>query len=211
MKKIIIALLIILNLFSVVSYAEAIMLADDQKAELYNLGIMTGDENGDLRPADTITRAEAVKMLCVAGNIKSQQETPAEFPDVPESHWAYNYICAAKEFGIISGDENGYFNPENPVSNEEIIKMLICVLGYDAAAEMQGGYPSGYIAQAARLGITLGMELDINTAAIRNDVGLMVLNSLDIPLMLKEDDFVYVIADGLSDIPLQTLRNKFEK
>lgn len=211
MKKIIIAILIILNLFSVASGTEAIMLADDQKAELYNLGIMTGDENGDLRPADTITRAEAVKMICVAGNIKEQQETAAGFPDVSENHWAYSYICAAKEHGIVAGDENGYFNPESKVSNEEIIKMIICLLGYDAAAEIQGGYPSGYIAQASRLGITLGMQLEINTAAIRNDVGLMILNSLDIPLMLKEDDFVYVIADGLNDIPLQTLRNKIGK
>ena len=68
MKKIICLMLVVFNLLSVSAFANG-TITEEQKNDLSNLGIITGDPGGDLRLNDTITRAEAIKMICVAGNI----------------------------------------------------------------------------------------------------------------------------------------------
>ena len=155
MKKILCAILVLIQLLSVTAFADSVELSDIQKEDLYNLGIMTGDENGNLRLEDNITRAEAAKMICVAGNIEQSAENEENlFNDVEGGHWAYQYISATKDRGIINGDENGNFHPDNSITNEEIVKMIVCLLGYGEMAEMKGGYPAGYTATASRIGIT---------------------------------------------------------
>ena len=211
MKKIIAIGLIIMSIISVTVFADGVALNDIQKKDLYNLGIMVGDENGELHLESNITRAEAIKMLCIAGNVQFEESENALFPDVSPEHWAYRYICAGKGNGIIAGDEKGYFNPEDNVTNEEIVKMLICLLGYEPMAETRGGYPAGYTSQATRLGITEGMIFEVDVPATRNDVAVMIAKALDIPLMEKsdEDEFTYIILDGNNLMPKKTLRDGF--
>lgn len=210
MKKIFCSILIAITLVSAAVFANAAPLNGTQKADLYSFGIMTGDENGDLRLDDTITRAEAIKMLCMAGKITITEAGEGNsFPDVADSHWAYTYVCAAKEQGIVVGDENGNFNPESNVTNEEMIKMIVCLLGYEPFAQDNGGYPAGYRTAATRIGITKDLQLGVNVPAIRNDVGVMISNALDIPLMFPQEDnvdTVYWIADGTYGLPYITLR-----
>lgn len=200
----------LLSLFLPVHAAE---LNAAQQEELLSLGIMTGDENGDLRLKHTITRAEALKMLCVAGGLYTENTAAGAFADVTDSHWAYQYICAAKECGIVDGDEKGNFNPDGDVTNEEFIKMLVCLLGYGAMAEFRGGYPAGYTAIAAQRGITKDMQLAVNEPALRNDAGAMLCNALDIPLMAEKrncggsDAVEYIIMDGTAGTAYVTLRS----
>ncbi len=201
---------IMLSVFAVsVSAAE---LSDAQKADLGKYEIMTGDPSGDLRLGDTITRAEAVKMICTAGGIKAKNPEAKPFADIDSSHWAYDYICAAKENGIINGDENGNFNPSGNITNEEIVKMAVCLLGYSPMADANGGYPAGYTMAASRYGVTEGLTLKVASPAIRNDVGVIFYNSLDIPLMKEpvSGSGEYVIMDGMSGYPLETLRTHLE-
>ncbi len=212
MKKILSIVLVGLQLLTVTAFANAKELTDAQKEDLYSLGIMTGDENGDLRLEDNITRCEAVKMICVAGNIKPTLDFNENiFNDVNGSHWAYKYITTAKENKIINGDENGNFNPESNITNEEIVKMIVCLLGYSEMAEMKGGYPAGYTAVASQLGITKGLKLTTNTPAIRRDVAIMISNALDTPIMAQKsegesEDTIYIILDGKNDVPFVSIR-----
>ena len=214
MKKILSIILICLQLLTITAFADGIQLTDAQKEDLYNLGIMTGDENGDLRLYDNITRAEAAKMICVAGNINLPSNTGEKiFDDVAADHWAYQYIYAAKENKIINGDGNGNFNPENNVTNEEIVKMIVCLLGYGEMAEQQSGYPAGYTATASRIGITNNLNLKTNTPATRNDVAIMISNALDTAIMVEKsegedenDNTAYVILDGKNGIPFSSIR-----
>lgn len=215
MKKILLVILATLNVLTIMAEADTAILNETQKKDLYALGIMVGDQTGNLRLEDTITRAEVAKMLCIAGELtpKTKVGTIDMFLDVSENHWAYNYIYVAKDNGIIVGDENGLFNAENKVTNEEVVKMLVCLLGYDVLAEMKAGYPSGYVAEADRLGITSGMQFDINTPAIREHVAVMIFRAMDVPLLLKkgegnesETGEAYVVADGLNGVAHITLR-----
>lgn len=214
MKKILSIILICLQLLTITAFADGIQLTDAQKEDLYNLGIMTGDENGDLRLNDNITRAEAAKMICVAGNINLPSNTGEKiFDDVAADHWAYQYIYAVKENKIINGDGNGNFNPENNITNEEIVKMIVCLLGYGEMAEQQSGYPAGYTATASRIGITSNLNLKTKTPATRNDVAIMISNALDTPIMVEKsegeeenDNTVYIILDGKNGIPFSSIR-----
>lgn len=212
MKKIFSVVLMVMQLLIVTVFADGIQLKDTQKDDLYNLGIMTGDENGDLRLNDKITRAEVAKMICVAGNIYLTTNNGENiFNDVAADHWAYKYIYTAKENKIINGDGNGNFNPENNIINEEIVKMIVCLLGYREMAEQQSGYPAGYTATAAKIGITSNLNLKTKTPATRNDVAIMICNALDVPIMAEkredeDDNTVYVVLDGKDGIPFSSIR-----
>lgn len=204
MKKII-SIILAVQLLTVSAFAEYQTLNDIQKQDLFKYGIMVGDENGDLRLDDNITRAEAVKMLITAGDIGTLSNEKQIFDDVSPQHWAYKYVYAAYNANLIIGDENGLFNPDSKVTNAEFVKMLICLLGYGDMAQTTGGYPSGYTSLATRLGITANMSLEINAAAIRNDAATMIYNALDIPMLTKNENETpseknnsdsYIIADG---------------
>lgn len=217
MKKLIAILIVAAYMFTIPAFAGDVLLSDVQKEELYNFGIMTGDADGDLRLNDTITRAEAIKMICIAGNINPTYPTEEKdmFDDVSSNHWAYQYVCTAKALGIVAGDENGNFKPDDNITNEEIVKIIVCLLGYDVIAEGQGGYPAGYTAQATKLRITNGMNLDTKSPAIRNDVAVMVYRALDVPILTikpkgedeAEGSVEYVVLNGEDGNPYSTLRS----
>ncbi len=222
MKKIVSLVMVVVLLLSVSVIANAV--TDEEKADLKELGIMVGDENGDLRLDDNITRAEVIKMICVAGNIRienqdkftfsveAETQSVYKYPDVSDNHWAYQYIKSAKAYGIIEGDENGNFNPENNVTNEEVIKMVVALLGYSPMAETRGGYPAGYTAAATQIGLTTDMQFEVDAPAIRRDVAKIIYKALDTPLMVQSgmnfstQEAEYKIMDGKNGVDLITLR-----
>lgn len=42
--------------------------------------------------------------------------------------FACKYIYAAKENNIVNGDGNGNYKPESNITNEENVKMIVCLL-----------------------------------------------------------------------------------
>ncbi len=180
--------------------------------------LMVGDEDGNMRLEDTITRAEATKMICaiygLALDTFANNVEPSKFPDVPDSHWAKNYINAMKDCGIVEGDEKGNFNPEAEITNEEILKMLVSVIGYASMAEQTGGFPMGYTRTAQKIGLTEGLKLNVDTPAIRGDVAQMFATALDIPIMVQtgwsaDGSTTYLILDGSAGTELETIRTRF--
>ena len=221
MKKVISLLGACFMLMSVV-VAGAAELTNEQQSVLYSYGIMVGDENGDLRLNDTITRAEAVKMICCAGSmdISSNESLPLEQPfnDVPAHHWAIQYIHAAKLVGIIDGDENGNFKPEEEITYQEIIRMILSVLGYQSMADTRGGYPDGYMITATQLGLTKSLSVKTESVASRNDTAILISNALDIPMMVQSGfdlndptSAEYKIMNGENGTELITLRSMLDE
>ncbi len=216
MKKLLCIILVLALNLSVVAFAAP---TDEQMNDLKNLQIMIGDENGNMRLEDSITRAEVTKMICVTLGINtdsfSQNVEPSAFPDVPDSHWAKNYINAMKDYGIVVGDENGNFNPEADITNEEVIKMLVFAVGYAPMADMTGGYPMGYTRTAQKIGLTDGLKLDVESPATRGDVAQMFATALDIPLMVQTgwspnpESISYAILDGSGGTELETIRTRY--
>ena len=57
------------------------------------------------------------------------------FADVAAGHWASGFINTAVESGIIVGDGDGNFRPEDEVKHEEAVKMVICALGINVTPD----------------------------------------------------------------------------
>ncbi len=215
MKKTLCIVIAIINILLAFTSVNAATITDNAKKDLFDFGIMVGDDNGDLRLNDNITRAEVIKMICVAGNIDTGLIVENAFPDVAKTHWAYKYIGAANFYGIVEGDDKGYFNPETNVTNEEVVKMIVCLLGYEEMAETKSGYPAGYTSVGTQIGLTTDLQLAINTPATRNDVAVMIHKALDIPVMQKiesdDEATLYAIMDGTHGYNRITLRSGFTK
>ncbi len=212
MKKVICLIMVVVMGMLSVAYAVP---SDEQLMDLKTFEIMVGDEDGEMRFEDTITRAEAAKMICLVQGITAdsfaENVESSAFMDVPDTHWAKNYINCAKELGIAEGDEKGNFNPEETITNEEIIKLLVAALGYKPMADQTGGYPMGYTRTAQKIGLTGDLMLEVDVPAIRGDVAEMFAIALDIPLMAMsswspDGGESYVILDGENGMEHLTLR-----
>lgn len=108
------------------------------------LGILAGDENGNLNLTSSVTRAEFVTMMTAASAYKdtvSSGTGVSLFKDVKSSHWASQYIRLAVEQEWMVGFADGTFRPDNPISLEEGCTALLKLLGYQSS-DLVGSYPS---------------------------------------------------------------------
>ena len=113
------------------------------------LGIITGYEDGSVKPESNVTRAEMAAIVLRTLNTKTQTNYRNLFTDVAAEHWAATTIQTAADASIINGMGDGTFNPDGNVLYEQAVKMLVCAKNYGEQAELQGGYPNGYIGVAA--------------------------------------------------------------
>lgn len=194
LKKVLALVLACATLFTMSSFAFSDVAEDASYLEavtmLSKLGIINGYEDGTFLPDNTITRAEAAKVLVCALNAEDSAKGMADqelFTDVPSTHWAAGYVNYAANFGIIAGRGNGIFDPESPVSYEEIVKMVVAMLGYTPVANIKGGYPTGYLYVANSVAkITKGATGTTGDAAKRWVVARLVFNSLETKIMEPE-------------------------
>lgn len=108
------------------------------------LGIITGYEDGSIKPEATVTRAEMATIILRMLKL-SETDYKNVFLDVASDHWAAGIIQTAVEQAIVDGMGDGTFVPEGNVKYEQVIKMIVAAMGYATDAEMAGGYPNGYI------------------------------------------------------------------
>lgn len=95
--------------------------------------------------------AKAMIQLLDMENVKDAMKKESPFYDVPADDSYAPYIIVCSGLGVIGGDGDGYFRPEDFLSYEEGIKLLVSCLGYDVAAQNAGGYPAGYLMEAQQL------------------------------------------------------------
>lgn len=155
------------------NYAQAVL-------SLTQMGIITGDEKGNFNPNSTINRAETAAIICRVMGVEEEAKAmkDAVFDDVPASHWAVGYVAKAAELGIINGYGNGNFGPGNPVTYAQMVKMLVCVWGWETEAKQAGGWPNGYLQVADQNGYTQGIEQNPHDEIARSTVMTLIYNSL---------------------------------
>lgn len=204
------ALTVILAMVSATSTIFAKTTFDDIIFDLQSLNIMTGDENGDLQLDKPVTRAEfasiTVRMMSMQQAADSYSEI-SRFTDVPDSHWAVKSIAFLTSLNVISGTSATTFSPDDNIDVTAAGKILVCALGYDSVAQIKGGYPSGYTAQANELGILDGVDTASNPIT-RREVARMIFNALDVDIMTTSS-----ISNGYPQYEVDhgnTFRNKFK-
>lgn len=88
-------------------------------------GIINGYSDNTFRPDNSINRVEFLKVLLLGSEIDVEEASHnAGFPDVISNSWYAKYVIKAKDKGIIKGNPDGHFYPNNQVNFAEALKML---------------------------------------------------------------------------------------
>ncbi|MBQ8588140.1 MAG: S-layer homology domain-containing protein [Clostridia bacterium] len=104
---------------------------------LETLGIVEGYSANEYAPDELLSRAEMVTIALRTMDMYAPDYTGDDiFSDVDGDYWAYYEISAAYEMGLVNGVGDGRFAPEQPVSFNQAVKMLVNVLGYGYIAEI---------------------------------------------------------------------------
>lgn len=80
------------------------------------MGVMNGDEKGNLDLSANVTRAAFTKMAVAASTYRDMATSTAHvspFSDVKYTHWAAGYIKTAVDAGWINGYLDGTFRPDS--------------------------------------------------------------------------------------------------
>ncbi len=131
----------------------------------YKLLKALGIINNEVFSSNTvITRAELMKYLSIISGVNniSEKTYAGSFTDVNDSTPFFQHIKVMEDLGVISGNGNGKFYPENYISYVQAVTAAVKLLGHHIFAEDKGGYPSGYLAAAQTAGITNGIAPDSN-------------------------------------------------
>ena len=150
------------------------------------LEIMVGDENGLFRLDDTIIRSEVAKLAIHTMGLEDAAESSkgqTVFYDVPTDHWANGYINLAVAHGIIEGDGDGNFRPNDPITYAEAMTIMVQATGYSVSAEEAGGYPYGYIKVGTSNGLAKNVQGSAYEEISRGNVAFLTTNALEVPLM----------------------------
>ena len=95
----------------------------DEVMTAANKGWVTGD-NGYFKPDDTMKRGDFALIIARIMNYDPENYTKSAFPDVDSDLYYSAAIAFCKEQNIIDGDNNGNFNAEDPITREEMAKIL---------------------------------------------------------------------------------------
>lgn len=144
-------------------------LTETQALELltyYNL--VRGDPDGSLRLYDPITRAEAAAIFVRAVGKEDEAERmslPSPFLDT-QGHWASPVIAMAAQLGLVKGDGNGMYRPNDSITYAEVLTVLLRIVEREPA----GPWRPVVIYQAAN---SLGFApygVDVNQPALRGRI-----------------------------------------
>ena len=91
---------------------------------LFNMGVIKGNDKGEARPFDSITRAEATAMILRFFGFSEDTDYIVDFKDVKKDDWFYGIVAASHKLGIIEGDSPDTFSPLRRVTREEITVMF---------------------------------------------------------------------------------------
>lgn len=154
------------------------------------LSIVVGDaESGLIRPNDAIKRSEVAKMAVATlglTDLALGSTNSSKYSDVPSDHWAIGYINVATNQGIVIGDDVGTFRPDDTITYQEAMTIIVRILGYEPKALDEGGYPGGFLAVAADNKLNKNAVVSSTTApATRGIVSQIFFNALEVKMMEK--------------------------
>ena len=128
-----------------------------------NSGLITGNEATPSAPAEV--------------------EKVQKFADVETTHWAYNVITQITDIGYMIGTSATEFSPEEPVTVNQVNKVLVKILGYEQFAMQNGGYPAGYNYLASSLKVLKGINNYGETPITRGELAKMLYNMFDVNMI----------------------------
>lgn len=150
---------------------------EEDSALLRLLGIMDNYDNNMFRGDYVMTRSEFLKCIINMlgyGDVAANMKQKSGFDDVPDE--LAGYVSLAEGLGIINGYDSRSFGPNNAMTFDEAVKMLVCALGYGIG---DIAYPVGYISKAGENGFLKGIR---SYDATRGTMARLLVNALDVPV-----------------------------
>lgn len=138
---------------------------ENQEFILSTLNIIEAGRAG----ADEVTRGELTAMVYRVLFEQQIGYTDIKFSDVLPEHSYYNEITAMSELGIVSGYDDGTYNPDSVATYDEALSMMINALGYRIEAQEYGGFPEGYMASASKNGLLENISIAKSTDPVTFD------------------------------------------
>ncbi len=156
--------------------------------KLSNDGVIQGRGDGVFAPADNTTRAEFCAFLSRANgyNEAYYKSSSMPFRDVKSGNWAEGYISFCYENGYVNGMDANNFAPNDNVTCEQAVKMVVCAsgVGDESLSKVGPKWYSGYINVARKHNLLDGADLQISKPANRAFVAQVVYNSM----LIKGED-----------------------
>lgn len=112
----------------------------------YENGLMLGYTKTTFSPATTMTRAQLAAVLYRIAGSPDTSKLSEPFDDVADSYWARDEIAWAFSKGVIKGFTETQFNPNAPVSRQQMVAMLyryassLCGLDFKAKGDELKGF-----------------------------------------------------------------------
>ncbi|MBP7670969.1 S-layer homology domain-containing protein [Candidatus Gracilibacteria bacterium] len=99
----------------------------DYSLALFNRGIIKGYPDNTFQPDSNLNRAEAAALLYRAIYNSDSPTTPSEkpFSDVPTDQWYSAYIADLKNLGIIKGNPDNTFQPDETINRAEFLTLAL--------------------------------------------------------------------------------------
>lgn len=154
----------------------------------------------------------------LGGAVSSSNETQKKeiFSDLKNVSWAEEAINYLYKEGIINGRAEGEFAPQDSLTREEFIKMLILATGIELTEEQvnysdvsSGAWYYRYVATAYRLGLVNGLsetEFGIGQQLTREQMAVMLdrfISYLEIATEQKND---LTFTDEISDYAKESVQ-----
>lgn len=144
------------------------------------LGIMVGDDQGNMQLDRTVTRAEFITMAVKASPNGDQvgESSTSPYPDVPYTHWAAGFVGAGVAAGLITGYSDGTFRPSNQITLAEGVTIVLQLLGY-GSEDFSGAYPTPQMALYHSLKLDRGLNAQSSSTVLsRHDAMYLFYNLL---------------------------------
>lgn len=200
-KKLCLILFSFILMFSCLSVAAA-PVAESVDTNMTDLEFMQklGAFPEDLQSGEALTRSELAKIyfrIMLHSQADAEYvELNYEFDDIDGNDFAANFVAQA---GIMNGVGYRTFNPTGTLSYPEIVKTIVCFMGYGVQAEENGGYPGGYMVYGARLGFD-DLAPNVPDAVVTTDIAAALfrqaLNSGLAQVIYKDNGIVYTNREG---------------
>ena len=153
------------------------------------MGVVDGTGGNRFQPNGNLTRAQFCTMVVKfmqKGDQVALHSTRTIFSDVTARHWALGYVNLAasltvkdgeRELPLISGVGNGKFEPDAKITLAQAATILIRVLGY-SSKEAGAVWPQSYMNLARSIGLTDGVNADMNAPITRAQAAQLFVNAL---------------------------------
>ena len=145
-----------------------------------------------------IAAAAAAALIILANTQVGFCSAVSAFADV-KGHWSESYVAALTDQGLIAGMPDGLFHPDEQITLEQFVKIIIARKYGEQKPISGGNWASGYVKIAIDAGIITESDLD-GYALTRGDTAMLV----DLSLQNLFDEDVLEdnsVSEQLVDLP----------